>query len=259
MNSGYGPALRRFWWLLLIGGLVAVAVATLMVYSVNLGFPPKLVERDQPVYTAQARLFVTSGEAPYLRTSVPRFREVPIGGGTEATFTRVSDPPDVSTLVEAANLYPLLIESDDVARLRAEEYADANPPGVVTAKAIFATATANRFQSSDIPVIELFATSASPDDAVQLAASTSKAFREWIVRQQVAAGIDPKERILIQELEAPRGAIALGGTEMGLPVLTMFAILLAFGAAAIMLDRTYPRPPSQEDSGTADLAAAGAG
>jgi hypothetical protein len=229
-----------------------------MIYSVSPGVPPTLSEREKPVYTAQARLFVTSGEAPYLRTGVPRFREVPIGTDAEATFRQVIDPPDVSTLVEAANLYPLLIESDDVARLRSELFADL-PPGEVAAKAIFATATANRFQSSDIPVIELFATSASPDDAMALASATSQAFRKWIVREQAAAGIDPKERILIQELEAPRGAIATGGTELGLPVLTMLAILMAFGAAAIMLDRSYPRPPSQEDSGTADLAAAGAG
>lgn len=257
MSSGYGPALRRFWWIVVLGVIVGGFAAALMVYSVEASLPPKFTEREQPLYTAQARLFVTSGEAPYLRTSVPRFREVPIGNGASATFTQVSDPPDVSTLVEAANLYPLLIESDEVSRLRTVQSGDI--PGEVTAKAIFATATANRYQPSGIPVIELFATAGSPSDATALAGATSKAFRTWIIREQNRAGIDPKERILIQELEAPSGAIATGGVEIGLPVLALLAIITAFGAAAIMLDRTFPRPEAAEDTTSSDMAAAGAG
>jgi hypothetical protein len=255
MSSGYGPALRRFWWIVLLGALVAVFAAVLMRYSVDASVPPKFTERENPAYTAQARLFVTSGEAPYLRTSVPRVREVPIGtNNTEATFTRVNEAPDVSTLVDAANLFPLLIESDDVSRVRSEQSGDL--PGDVAAKAIFATATANRFQPSGIPVIELFATADSPDHAVNLATATSKAFRTWIVREQNRAGIDKKDRILIQELAAPRGAIATGGAGLGLPVLALLAIITAFGAAAIMLDRTFPRPESDEDTTSSEMAAA---
>lgn len=257
MSSGYGPALRRFWWIVVLGGFVAVFVAALMLYSVEPSFPPKLTDREKPLYTAQARLFVTSGEAPYLRTSVPRLREVPIGGGAGATFTRVNETPDVSTLVDAANLFPLLIESDEVSRLRTEQSGDI--PGEVTAKAIFATATANRYQPSGIPVIELFATAGSPRDATALAGATSKAFRTWIVRKQNQAEIDVKDRILIEELEAPSGAVATGGAGIGLPVLALLAVLTAFGAGAIMLDRTFPRPDSAEDTASSDLAAAGAG
>lgn len=258
MSSGYGPALRRFWWIVVLGVIVGGFVAVLMVYSVEASLPPKLTKREQPLYTAQARLFVTSGEAPYLRTSVPRVREVPIGtNNAEATFTRISEPPDVSTLVEAANLYPLLIESDEVSRLRTEQSGDI--PGEVGAKAIFATATANRYQPSGIPVIELFATAGSPSDATALAVATSKAFRTWIVREQDRAGIDAKDRILIQELEAPSGAAATGGGGLGLPVLALLAIVTAFGALAIMLDRTFPRPESVEDTASSDLDATGTG
>src|SRR4030095_11625327 len=83
MNSSYGPALRRFWWVGAIGAIVASVIAFLLVYTFQDG---KLVKREQPVYTAVARLFVTSGEAPYLRTTVPRYTDVPIGtGGTQTT------------------------------------------------------------------------------------------------------------------------------------------------------------------------------
>lgn len=252
MNSSYGPALRRFWWVLAIGGVVAVAAAVLMVYKVDSVAPPKLSAREKPTYTSEVRLFVTSGEAPYLRTSVPRFTEVPIGTDGETTsrpVQQILDAPDVKTLVDAANVYPLFIVSDDVARVRTQLYGDL--PGEVSAQAIFASATAARYQPSQIPVIELFATAGSEDDAIALAAATSKAFRQWMSREQQRAGIGPKQRILIQELEAPTDAVATGGGGISLPVLAMLAILTAFGAGAIMLDRMYPRPGDESrEAGT---------
>lgn len=259
MNSGYGPALRRFWWIVLLGAVFAVVVALLMRYSVEAAVPPKLTAREQPVYTAEARLFVTSGQAPYLRTSVTRVEEVPIGAGegagAEATFSRITDPPDVKTLVDAANVYPLLIVSDEVSQLREKLFGPL--PGDVVAQTIFATATANRYLPSQIPVIELFATAGSPDDARALAGATSKAFQQWIVRAQNRAGIEAGQRILIQELAAPGPAFATGGAGIGLPVLALLAIITAFGAAAIMLDRAYPRPPDTGDaSGSPELSGA---
>lgn len=245
MNSNYGPALRRFWWVLAIGAFVAAAIAFLMVYTFQDG---KLVKREQPVYTAVARLFVTSGEAPYLRTTVPRYTDVPIGtGGSQTTsrpLTQVLDAPDTKTLVAATNVYPLLIESDDVAKLRSDLYGDL--PGTVAAQAIFSGATATRYQASEIPVIELFATAGKPGDAIALASATSKTFRQWMSREQNKAGIDVKQRILIQELEAPTEAVPTGGGGIALPVLAMLAILTAFGAGAIMLDRLYPRPDEED-------------
>ncbi len=250
MSSGYGPALRRFWWVVLIGGVVGALVAVLMTYSVEAGVPPKLTKREQPTYTAEARLFVTSGQAPYLRTSVTRLEQVPIGAGessdAEATFTRVTDPPDVKTLVDAANVYPLLIVSDEVSRLREDMFGPL--PGEVVAQTIFATATANRYLPSQIPVIELFGTAGSPDDARELAAATSRAFRRWIIRAQDRAGIEAGQRILIQELAAPGPAFSSGGGGIGLPVLALLAIITAFGAAAILLDRMYPRSPHDESA-----------
>ena len=136
MNSSYGPALRRFWWVL----------ASRRSCRRGDRLPHGLHGRGRQPHEARAarlhrvaRLFVTSGEAPYLRTSVPRYTDVPIGtGGTQTTerpLTQVHDAPDTRTLVAAANVYPLLIESDDVARLRTELFGEL--PGEVTAQAIF--------------------------------------------------------------------------------------------------------------------------
>jgi hypothetical protein len=251
MSSGYGPALRRFWWILLLGGVVAVLVATLMIYSVQLGFPPKLAERERPIYTSQAQLFVTSGDAPYLRTSVPRSTSVPIGTGSQTAAVQVNEAPDVSTLVDAANVYPLLIESDSVSNLRTEMFGPL--PGVVEAQAIFSTATASRYRPSEIPVIVLFASADTGRGAEELAGATSEAFRTWIVREQKRAGIDPKQRILIQELASPTAAGMVGGTGLGIPLMAMRAVLTAFGAGAILLDRSFPRHADADDTRDVDI------
>lgn len=253
MNSNYGPALRRFWWIVALGGVFALLVGVLMVYSVEAGLPPKLTEREQPVYTAEARLFVTSGDAPYLRTSVPRSASVPIGTDDNQTAAvQTNEAPDVSTLVDAANVYPLLIESDAVATLRSEMFKNL-PVGTVEAQAIFSTATPSRYRPSEIPVIVLFGSSGSATAAIRLADATSKAFRTWIVREQTRAGIDPKQRILIAELETPTTATVVGGTELALPAMAVLALLTAFCATAILLDRNFPRPEQAEEAAARDL------
>jgi hypothetical protein len=67
-----------------------------------------------------------------------------------------------------------------------------------------------------------------------------QAFRRWITREQRAANIELSERILIQQIQAPGNVVAMGGTSMSMPVLAAFAIMLAFGGIALLLDRVYP-------------------
>jgi hypothetical protein len=237
MNSSYGPALRRFWWVLVIGAIVAAAFATLLSYSVS-GFPPKFTPREASDYTSEARLFVTSGDAPYLRTSVTVKSTVPIGTtGQEATTEEVQQP-DVKTLVDAANVYPLLIESDDVAQLRTEMFGSLE--GEVSAQTIYAAATAARYLPSDIPVLEVFATAGTPKAARTLAGATTEAFQKWIVREQQRAQIPESQRIQVKDLEAPADPIAVGGQSMGLPLLAFLAIFTVFAAGANILHRLYP-------------------
>ena len=91
----------------LLAGLAGVAVV--------------INERDQRTYVASTRLLVTSSEAPYYRIGTTDFVEAPQPAATEGDDapTRsapvlVTDTPDTDTLIQAANLYPLLIESDQV-------------------------------------------------------------------------------------------------------------------------------------------------
>lgn len=235
----YLRAALRFWWVLTFGLLLACIVAVLVVYRVDLGFPPSLEAREQPTYTAGARVLVTSSEQPYFRVTVDKLVEAPATGERdEPGEILVNAPPDTNTLINAANLFPLLIESDQVAAVRRELVGPIR--GVIAAQAVFAINTPGRFEPSRIPVIQILASADTPPDAVRLAEGTVNAFRTWITRQQERARIDLKQRILIQQIQAPGSVVSTGGTSMSMPVLAAFAIMLAFGGIALLLDRIYP-------------------
>ena len=131
-GNQYVRALRRFWWLLVLGLGIAAVAAIAAVYRIDFfSVPPSLEKRAQVTYTASARLLVTSSEAPYFRTTVTRELSTDEGASTQ----EYAGAPDIGTLISTANLYPILIESDEVQQLRQEM---AGPlPGAITTRAIY--------------------------------------------------------------------------------------------------------------------------
>jgi hypothetical protein len=233
----YVRALRRFWWLLLLGTSIAVVAAVASVYRLDFSsIPPDVQKRAQVTYTASARLLVTSSDAPYFRRTV--YTRVTNADGSLGEPGFATGPPDLGTLISNANLYPLLIESDEVQALRQKMHGLI--PGSVTAHAIYAVASPNRFELSEVPVIEVFAFSGSYSAAVDLAQGTVDAFTEYVEREQDQADLEPEERILIRELERPNGAVASQDSSRTLPLMLFVAILAAFVALAVVLNRIYP-------------------
>ena len=108
MSGGFRGTFARFWWILLLGILLAGLAGVAVVIN----------ERDQRTYVASTRLLVTSSEAPYYRIGTTDFVEAPLPEVSEGDDVAprsapvlVTDTPDTDTLIQAANLYPLLIES----------------------------------------------------------------------------------------------------------------------------------------------------
>ena len=219
MNS-YSAALLRRWWVVALGVIAAIAVAAFMAYEIP-GFTP----REKPFYTANAQLLVTSPDGEYIRVSLPRTAE-----GPDSTIV-VRQPPDVRPLLQAADLYPLLIESDQVRALRTEMFGPI--AGNVTARAV---SSVDR-RRAQLPAIDIFATSPSEEKAVALANSTWKAFKRWVQLEQDQTKVKPKERTLIQEIRVPTSAVSSGGPSFAIPVLTALAVLAGFGMLALLLDR----------------------
>jgi hypothetical protein len=227
-----------------IGAVVGIGLALSMVYQL-----PSFTPRDAPVWTATSRLLVTSSEGQYVRVSVPRLVEP--GASSESTTPSqggqgggggplvVNEVPNVQPLLTAANLYPLLIESDDVAKLREEKFGPL--PGVVTSRTFTAVSTPSRFSPAQLPVVDIFATSPTPRQAIALADATADAFKRYIRAQQTRAGVAAEERILIQDLQAPGNTYSTGGPSYGIPILVALALIAAFGMLAVLLDQLYPR------------------
>ena len=236
-------ALVRFWWVVALGALVGIGLALSMVYHL-----PSFTPRDQPVYTSAARLFVTSSQGQYIRLSVPRAIDTGASDAGPTSSGRVDsagggpaviqESPNVQPLLAAANLYPLLIESDQVAQQRERMFGEL--PGTVQANAVTAVSTPSRYSAAQLPVIDILASAGSERNAVTLAKATATAFDRYIRLEQNRAGISQEERILIQVLQAPSGAFATGGASYGIPVLVTLAVMAAFGLLAVVLDQLFP-------------------
>lgn len=256
MSSGFMTALRRFWWLAAIGILLAAAAAVVAVYKVKLGVPPKLTARKPNTYLADAQLMVDSPQVPYLRTAVTQKVPQPAkivtqknGTGTNGTETTKAvtpppavsvTPPDTSVLLNAANLYPLIIQGDRVAKIRDAAYG-AVPDGKIAARASFASSTPyGPYRPSPIPVITVSGSAATPQQTIDLVQHTVVAFRRWLASSQKASKVPLSQRIIVRELAAPTTdtTTTVSNAKYTLPLLLFLVIVALFAGLITLLDRT---------------------
>jgi zinc-ribbon domain len=246
--AGYARALRRFWWVLVIGAVFALLAALSARFSISI-LPPGLNEKDAVSYTSESRLLITSADNPHFRSK--ETIQVPNPQAADGTTTEgegegqsaedtvpFSSAPDLNTIVRNANTFPYIIESDKVADYRRREFGEL--PGSVTALGVTSVVTANRVELSEIPVIRLLAVAGTPEEAVELSDKTGKAFIGWLEDFQVEKKIPPTDRITAEQLTVPRGAIASAGPSTTLPVLVFLVVFAAFCVLAVLLDRLLP-------------------
>ncbi|HEV2590713.1 MAG TPA: hypothetical protein VGU02_02350 [Gaiellaceae bacterium] len=219
----------------------------LMVYSISTS---GIKHRAHPRYTSTALLMVNSASNPYLRTSVSAVIQRTVktqaarraAAATQSPATSVSQQaPNTHALVEAANLFPLLIESDQTKARRTRMFG--NLQGVITANALYSFVTPSRFKQSSFPVIAVNATARGPKLAEKLAQDTTLAFKSWLTSSEDASKVPVGQRIFVEELQSPSKSVASAGTKKSLPVALGIAVLLLFCGAAVLLDRLRPGQP----------------
>jgi hypothetical protein len=257
-------ALFRFWWVCLLGCIAAAVVLIVMVYRVDVGLPPELEQRSQIHYVASTELLVDSPTGPYLRGATGEVVQ-PTRSATAAraktTTAKASGAqaptiifsPDKKGLIDAANLFPLIIESDEVRAIREQKIGVV--PGRVTATALYAIRGVNRYRPSNVPVIKISSTAGTPVAAVTLTQATTDAFRFWLAAEQDRAKVPAAQRILVRELRAPTSAYPVGGPKYGLPLLAAIAVLSAFAGLALVLDQSFPRRTALEVAAPEGVAA----
>jgi hypothetical protein len=241
--------LIRFWPILVVGLILAVIMGTEMVATIKPGLPPHVKPRTPPTYTATEVLLVNSSANPLVRTAVtavvPKPAKITLlknHSGSSNGVTSVPQAPsvsvhspDIGVLVRAANLYPRLIESDEVTALRTKMFGPQH--GHVVAAALNSFQTPTKYRPSSFPMIQLAATAKHPNAAIKLAENTAAAFEKWLQDNQAQAGVPAAERILVTDLVRPTSAVSSGGTKMGLPIFAGFIVFLVFAGIAIALDR----------------------
>lgn len=253
--AGYVGALKRFWWVLVIGLLFAMFAALSARFTVGF-LPPSLEEKESISYTAEARLLVNSASNPHYRAQVTTDIPRETGGGdseegSEPDTVPFVSAPDLATIIRNANTYPFIIESDRVADYRRAEFGEL--PGAISAQGATSVVTANRVELSEIPVIRLVAVADSPEDAIALADKTGKAFIGWLRQEQIDDKIRPEDRMVIEQLTTPQGVAASAGPSTTLPILVFVVVFAAFCVLAILLDRLVPARPKPARSDVEQL------
>jgi capsular polysaccharide biosynthesis protein len=250
-------ALVRFWWVALLGIVLAGLAFTFATYTVKLGLPPKLTARTQPTYSASTQMLVTSKRDPNLSASNVNAKVIPLGNGTAATAatstttgTAATGPTytydssggadgDLQRLDEIANNLPPRVTSDPVVKLRNQMFGRIN--GTVTAVNPYAFSGAGGFRSGPLPYIQINGTADSPQDAVAITNQTAVAFKKWFEARQVVNKIPTANRVVVEQVNSADHASANGGTKPLLGVAAALLVLLGGSGLALALDRLIPR------------------
>jgi hypothetical protein len=207
----YGRVLWRFRWLVLGGVILAVLLATLSTARVSSN---GLRWRKPAVWGSSTTLLLTQGGFPWGR----------VNPGT--------DPARFGSLTD---LYAQLANSDAVRAIMRSE--GAPKTSWLVAGALPPT---NIYGVS--PLLTLSGRGPSGAEAVTAVRLGTKAFLDYVVRQQSAASIPPDQRVDIEVIQAASPPILVQGHKKTLPIVVLLAVLSATVALAFMLENLRPRP-----------------
>jgi hypothetical protein len=254
-----GP--RRFWYLLAAGTLIGIVAAISVVDKVKPGVPPKLHPRTKASYTAQALALVDTKKSLFFVMQKQivqpggyhweKYETTDRQGNTKVRFLKVPDgvtikitPPNHAQATFYANLYPSLINSPDVVRLRQQLYPHL-PKGTVSSFAVGSTTAASgRLRTARLPIIAITGTAHTKRHAIELAQNSMLAFQRYIAKRgdtSVKAGSGLSDPMLLRILSLPTTARSTKSSQTALAVAVGFLVLGGFVLLTMILERLFPR------------------
>jgi hypothetical protein len=231
----YFSVLWRFRLLVALGVIAASALAIFAAAKIELdGSVPKFTTRGTNVWESRSTLLVTQEGFPWGRSTLNEL--VPVSDDQKQQqpggfAPRFADPGRYSSL---ALLYARLAGSDDVRRRMLRD-------GPIDGE-FAAEATRSSDGSAYLPLIEIIAQAETPDEAKQLAARATEAFRTYLDEQQVVNEIPPAERVQVPVLTAPAKPILVQGPSIVRPIFLFLAVLAVVVGIAFLLENLRPRP-----------------
>lgn len=227
----YGRVFWRFRVLVLLGLLLATVLGLLVTAKPVLREGrPSLVYRQAEVWGNVATLIVTQTGAPEFRSVFPA-APVPEPGGTPRTYP-FADPNRFAGLTA---VYAQLATSDDVDALIRRS-------GPIRGKVKAAPITST--VGSVTPLIALAGEADSPREATSLTRRATSAFIRYVDERQRAAGIPPRQRVVIQIVRRIDKPQLIEPRSMTLPIMVFLAVLTATMALAFLLENVRRRAPA---------------
>jgi hypothetical protein len=201
-----------------LGVALALALAFVAAFRVDLSPSPQLERRQAATYESTVRLFVTQEGFPWgrsaLRYTVPR-GQPPLLQGDPGRFAQL------------AQLYAQLANSDRVQRNLAP-----SDEGAVIASVV----NVNPFSSDPLPMVDIAGRATSPGQARRLAATVTNSLLTYIRQNQQSSGIPADERVVLQVIDPPRPGKEVSGPSPALPALVLLTVLFATVFGVFVLD-----------------------
>lgn len=220
----YVRVLWRFRLLVAVGVLLASALAILSIVRVS---SDGLTYREKELWTSSTRLIVTQQGFPWGRLlaqdptlSVEAARRLGIP---------LADPNRLNNLTI---LYAELATADPVLKLMRRD-------GPIGGK-ILATPVVVQDGRYTLPLIDVVAITTSPQRAMRLAMRSAKAFETYLTEQQRLNDVPKSDRVVVQQVERPRGADLYRPRSKTMPVVIFIAVMFAIVGLAFLLENLRP-------------------
>lgn len=247
----YFRVLGRFKYLVLTGLFLAVALTFISFFRVSVGDEWKLSYRQSETWQSTEALLLTQKGFPWGRTVFPY--NLSQNGGQPVYSTPFADPTRFSGL---AVFYSKLANSDPVRKLARKN--DGPILGTYFAYPLTDNSGNGR---SPLPFVAIDGYATSPAGAVRVARRISEAFQIYLKRNQVAAGIAPRLRVLVETSSRANEATLANGRRLTIPVVLFLTILIATIGLAFILENLFPsvRPVAGGREDVSELASASRG
>ena len=233
----------RFRVLLAVGFLLGTLVSVASLARIGMdGIKPTLTYREQESWASASTLFITQTGFPWGRAILDDTITVE-NGGAEVQVPRYGDPSRYSGL---AALYAELAKSDGV---QAAVMKNGGPGERVEPMVVQSPGS-----NTALPLMTLKAFGPTPESAQAVAVRASRAFRQFLDRQQAESGIPPEKRIKVVVTQRATAPILFEKRSIVRPIFLFLLINMGFLAIAFALENLKPRsaPPKAEDVGPYD-------
>ncbi|MBE2320233.1 hypothetical protein DVA67_029975 [Solirubrobacter sp. CPCC 204708] len=194
------------------------------------GGKPTLTYREQEVWASASTLLITQAGFPWGRAILDDMIQVDSGTDDPILIPKYGDPGRYSGL---AGLYAELAKSDEV---QAEVMKNSKPGESVVPMVVQPPGT-----NSTLPLITMKGLGPTPESAMDVAMRSSKAFREFLDRQQAASNIPKDKRVEVVVTQKATNPELFEKRSMVRPIFLFLLINIGFLALAFALENLRPR------------------